>query len=61
MTVKELEDQLQLLKTDYVRVQGDLEKMESIGGNVRPATRQLRDLEHEIYSVRQQLKEAKAI
>ncbi|WP_246516511.1 SE1832 family protein [Salicibibacter cibarius] len=59
MTVKELEDELSLLKSDYVRVQGDVEKMESIGGNVRPATRQLRHLEEEINRVRQQLKESK--
>ncbi|QQK79159.1 hypothetical protein HUG20_04060 [Salicibibacter cibi] len=59
MTVKELEDELKLLKSDYVRIQGDVEKMESIGGNVRPVVRQLRQLEEEISRVRQQLKESK--
>ncbi|MBB6451251.1 ribosomal protein L29 [Geomicrobium halophilum] len=58
MTVKELEEKLNLLKSDYVRVQGDVEKIESVGGNVRPATRQLRDLEKEISRVRQQMREA---
>ncbi|AXF57318.1 SE1832 family protein [Salicibibacter kimchii] len=59
MTVKELEDELNLLKSDYVRIQGDVDKLESVGGNVRPATRQLRHLEDEISRVRQQLKESK--
>ena len=59
MTVKELEAELNLLKSDYVRVQGDVEKLESFGGNVRPATRQLRSLEDEINRVREQLKASK--
>ncbi|QDI92453.1 hypothetical protein EPH95_15660 [Salicibibacter halophilus] len=59
MTAKELEDELNLLKSDYVRIQGDMDKLESIGGNVRPATRQLRYLEDEISRVREQLKEPK--
>ncbi|GAK10682.1 SE1832 family protein [Geomicrobium sp. JCM 19039] len=55
MTVQELEQQLRMLKSDYARVQGDLEKIESIGGNPRPVTRQLKQLEEEIYETRQKI------
>ena len=53
-----LEAQLQELKMDYMRLQGDLEKRESTGQHVDPLIRQLEALEQEIAIVRQQLQNA---
>ncbi|PTG84749.1 hypothetical protein BU665_02895 [Staphylococcus chromogenes] len=50
-----LEAQLQELKMDYVRLQGDLEKRESTGQHVDPLIQQLEALENEIANIRQQL------
>ncbi|WP_199791578.1 SE1832 family protein [Staphylococcus chromogenes] len=50
-----LEAQLQELKMDYVRLQGDLEKRESTGQQVDPLIQQLEALENEIANIRQQL------
>ncbi|WP_165885520.1 SE1832 family protein [Staphylococcus chromogenes] len=50
-----LEAQLQELKMDYVRLQGDLEKRESTGQRVDPLIQQLEALENEIANIRQQL------
>ena len=50
-----LEAQLQELKMDYVRLQGDLEKRESTGQQVDPLIEQLEALENEIANIRQQL------
>lgn len=57
-TVKELEQELAELKSDFVRLQGDVEKIESTGGNVAKAMEQLDSLEVEIANVRGQLREA---
>lgn len=50
-----LEAQLQELKMDYVRLQGDLEKRESTGQHVDSLIQQLEALENEIANIRQQL------
>ena len=47
-----LNDKLAELKYDYVRLQGDLEKRESVNQDVDPLVRQLEDIEEEIASVR---------
>ncbi|UEX90572.1 SE1832 family protein [Staphylococcus ratti] len=52
-----LESQLQELKMDYVRLQGDLEKRESTGQQVDPLIQQLEAIEHQIANVRQQLQQ----
>lgn len=52
-----LEAQLQELKMDYVRLQGDLEKRESTGQQVDPLIQQLEAIEHQIANVRQQLQQ----
>lgn len=57
-TVQELEAQLAELKSDFIRLQGDVEKIESIGGNVDQSVKQLISLEEEIAEVRKQIKEA---
>lgn len=56
----DLEQQLQELKMDYVRIQGDLEKRESTSQQVDPLIQQLEQLEQieqQIAEVRRQLRE----
>ncbi|SCU03396.1 DNA repair/chromosome segregation ATPase [Staphylococcus xylosus] len=50
-----LNDKLAELKYDYVRLQGDLEKRESVNQDVDPLVRQLEDIEEEIASVRSEI------
>ncbi|GAF17474.1 hypothetical protein JCM19046_1991 [Bacillus sp. JCM 19046] len=57
-TIQELEAQLAELKSDFIRLQGDVEKIESIGGNVAQSVKQLINLEDEIAQVRKQLNNA---
>ncbi|WP_054708044.1 SE1832 family protein [Bacillus sp. JCM 19041] len=57
-TVQELEAQLAELKSDFIRIQGDVEKIETTGGNVALAVKQLTALEDEIAEVRTQLRQA---
>ncbi|MBO8155802.1 MAG: hypothetical protein H0Z32_05020 [Bacillaceae bacterium] len=59
MTRKELEDKISQLKMDYIRIQGDLDKMESVGGNVSPLEKTLQTLENELKELREQLAAAK--
>ncbi|GAF23746.1 MULTISPECIES: SE1832 family protein [Shouchella] len=59
-TVQQLENELAELKSDFIRIQGDVEKIETIGGNVAKAVEQLDALEKEIADVRNQLREALA-
>ncbi|AIC95646.1 MULTISPECIES: SE1832 family protein [Shouchella] len=58
-TVQQLESELAELKSDFIRIQGDVEKIETIGGNVTKAVEQLDALEKEIANVRHQLREAR--
>ncbi|WP_199256742.1 SE1832 family protein [Alteribacillus sp. YIM 98480] len=55
MNRDELENKLQMLKADYIRVQGDLEKLESVGGNAEPAAKELEMIEKEIQAINQKL------
>ncbi|GGH83760.1 hypothetical protein JOD43_000843 [Pullulanibacillus pueri] len=55
MTKKEIEDLLIDLKSDYVRVQGDLEKMEATVGNSASAEKELVRIEEEMKKLRAQL------
>lgn len=50
-----LNDKLAELKYDYVRLQGDLEKRESVNQDVDSLVRQLEDIEEEIASVRSEI------
>lgn len=50
----DLNDKLAELKYDYVRLQGDLEKRESVNQDVDPLVRQLEEIE-EIASVRSEI------
>ncbi|NKR47319.1 hypothetical protein GS506_26415 [Rhodococcus hoagii] len=51
----DLKEKLAELKYDYVRLQGDLEKRESVNQQVDPLLRQLEDIEKEIASVRSEI------
>lgn len=51
MNKKELEAKLAELKSDYVRIQGDMDKLEFVGGRVSSAEEQLIRLEKEIAEV----------
>lgn len=55
MDKKQLEQKLAALKSDYVRIQGDLDKLEVVGGRIHSAQEQLERLEKEIADVRKQL------
>ncbi len=58
MTTKaKLEQQLDELKSDYVRIQGDLDKLEFVKGRVSSAEEQLIRLEGEIAAVRKELEQ----
>ncbi|HDC8127856.1 TPA: hypothetical protein O9L79_001846 [Staphylococcus aureus] len=52
-----LENQLAELKYDYVRLQGDLEKRESLNLDTSELVRQLKDIENEIRNVRAQMQD----
>ncbi|WP_198029965.1 SE1832 family protein [Oceanobacillus manasiensis] len=53
-----LEAKLEELKSDYVRIQSDLDKLEYVRGRVSSAEEQLIRLEKEIAQLRKQLDEA---
>jgi len=55
MNRKQLEHKLDELKSDYIRIQGDLDKLEAVGGRVSSAEEQLIRLEKEIAEVNKQL------
>ncbi|HLR64336.1 MAG TPA: SE1832 family protein [Pseudogracilibacillus sp.] len=57
MNKKQLETKLLELKSDYVRIQGDLDKLEFVEGRVSSAQEQLIRLEEEIAEVNKQLSE----
>ncbi|WP_368653392.1 SE1832 family protein [Ornithinibacillus sp. 4-3] len=57
MTKEKLEAQLAELKSDYVRIQQDMDKLEFVRGRVSSAEEQLIRLEKEIAEVNQKLAE----
>lgn len=48
MNKKEIEYKIRELKDDYIRLQNDLEKLESVNGNLSPLEKQLADIEVEL-------------
>ena len=60
MTKKELEAKLAELKSDYVRIQEDMDKLEFVGGRVSSAEEQLIRLEKEIAEINEQLEIGRA-
>lgn len=59
MTKKELEAKLAELKSDYVRIQSDLEKVVFVGGRQESPEQELVRLEKEIAEVNEQLDKLK--
>lgn len=57
MSKQKLLAKLDELKSDYVRIQGDMDKLEYVGGRVSSAEEQLIRLEGEIAEVNKQLDE----
>ncbi|MCR8847948.1 SE1832 family protein [Rossellomorea sp. SC111] len=55
MTKEELEYKVNEVKLDYIRIQGDLEKLESFGRNTDIQQRKLDELETELSDLREQL------
>ncbi|SFG13321.1 hypothetical protein SAMN05216353_12428 [Halobacillus alkaliphilus] len=60
MNKKEIQDQIAFLKADYIRIQGDLDKLEANGANVKNAEAQLARMEKELKDLKAQLAEANA-
>ncbi|MDO0961571.1 SE1832 family protein [Staphylococcus haemolyticus] len=52
-----LESQLDELKYDYVRLQNDLEKRESLNQNIDPLVKHLEDIELQISEIRSKLRQ----
>ncbi|MFS0862650.1 SE1832 family protein [Fredinandcohnia sp. 179-A 10B2 NHS] len=57
MDKKTIEYKIQELKLDYVRLQNDLEKLDSVNGNISPLEKQIADIEQEISALNKQLRE----
>ncbi|WP_449539029.1 SE1832 family protein [Ferdinandcohnia sp. Marseille-Q9671] len=57
MDKKAIEYQIRELKLDYVRLQNDLEKLDSVNGNISPLERQIAELEEEISVLSKKLRE----
>lgn len=52
---QEIEQRIVDLKSDYVRIQGDLEKMEAVVGNSAPGEKALSEIEEELKRLRKNL------
>jgi len=57
MTKKEIEYQILELKTEYVRLQNDLEKLEYVKGNLSPLEKQIAEIEYQLAVLNQKLRE----
>ncbi|MDC3417647.1 SE1832 family protein [Aquibacillus salsiterrae] len=55
MDRKEIENKINEVKSDYIRFQSDLEKLNSVGGNTTNAEKQLATLEEELSNLNKQL------
>lgn len=58
MTKRDIEYQILELKSDYIRIQSDLEKLDSVGGNTANAEKQLANMEVKLAELNRQLEEA---
>ncbi|GHH99499.1 SE1832 family protein [Neobacillus kokaensis] len=58
MNKKDIEYKIRELKMDYIRLQNDLEKLESVNGNISPLEKQLIEIETELRSLNDALKQA---
>ncbi|WP_163539743.1 SE1832 family protein [Gracilibacillus sp. YIM 98692] len=55
MQRSEIEDQIAELKSDYIRISSDLEKLDSVGGNTANGEKQLAEIEEKIAHLRKKL------
>lgn len=60
MKKAEIQKKIDELKSDYIRIQGDMEKLESLGkhGNVAYSEKLLEELEKELKILREKLQQA---
>ncbi|QHS23638.1 hypothetical protein GWK91_12035 [Virgibacillus sp. MSP4-1] len=58
-TKKEIEQEIEQLKMDYIRIQGDLDKLEATGGRVSPLEKTLERMEQQLADLRKELENAK--
>lgn len=60
MNRNEIERKIEELKSDYIRIQGDMEKLESLGknGNVAYSEKLLEEIELELKQLREMLNSA---
>lgn len=56
MNRSEIENELRMLKMDYARLQGDIEKLESVGRDAKPAFIQLERIEEDIKKLKTELR-----
>ncbi|SET21432.1 hypothetical protein SAMN05421676_103241 [Salinibacillus kushneri] len=59
-TKKEIEQEIEELKMDYIRIQGDLDKLEAVGGKVSPLEKTLERMEQQLSDLRKQLTEVES-
>jgi predicted nuclease with TOPRIM domain len=57
MDKKEIEYQITELKDEYLQLQHNLEKMESVKGNLHPLEKRLAEIEGELSRLNQMLRE----
>jgi len=57
LTKSEIEQRITELKMDYVRIQGDIEKLESVGHSPTKAEQMLEEIENELKELRTLLEE----
>ncbi|SEQ19217.1 SE1832 family protein [Piscibacillus halophilus] len=58
MKKADIQARIDELKMDYIRIQGDLDKLESTGGNVTMLEKTLSRMEDELNDLRKQLDKA---
>lgn len=59
MSRKEIEDKIAELKSDYVRIQGDAEKLVLVGQSTEKAEQKLIEIEGELADMNRRLEEIK--
>lgn len=52
---KEIEQRIAELKMDYIRIQNDMEKLESTGHDITKAEQRLIEIENELQELRKKL------
>jgi ABC-type Zn uptake system ZnuABC Zn-binding protein ZnuA len=57
LSKSEIEQKIAELKMDYIRIQGDIEKLESVGQDPSKAEQMLENIEKELSELRKRLEE----